>query len=76
MEKQINSENNLKAIRTQLQRGWRITVQSVLSSVGTQELRHYISILRREDLNIKSEWVSKNGKHFKEYYLVKEQKVA
>jgi hypothetical protein len=59
--------------------GRRITVQSVLKSVGTQELRHYISIIRREqDFKITTTWVSKKGKRFKEYFIEKQttQQVA
>jgi len=77
MEKSIDHSTNLKAIREQLIRGWRITVQSVLQSVGTQEARTYIAILRKDpELKIKDRWISKNGKHFKEYFLDVHQKVA
>jgi|GEM_PF-3405555 len=73
METQQNHGSNLAAIKDQLERGWRISVQSVLHSVGTQELRHYISILRREPgIHIESVWTTAdNGKRFKEYFIAK-----
>ena len=77
MQDQPGKQDNLKAIREQLVHGWRITVQSVLKSIGTQEARHYIAKLRRDpELNIADEWVTRNGKRFKEYFLRKEQKAA
>lgn len=68
MNAQINSESNLSRIKEQLSQGRRITVQSVLRSIGTQELRHYISIIRK-DMPVCSRWVEKRGKRFKEYWL-------
>lgn len=77
MEKSINYETNITKIKEQLERGRRITVQSILDSVGTQELRHYIPIIRRRfNMIIDSEWTERNGKRFKEYFRRKEQKVA
>jgi hypothetical protein len=66
---QVNDDNK-KRIKAELLSGKRITVQSVLKTIGTQELRTYIPILRREDeLDIATEWILKNGKRFKEYFL-------
>ena len=49
---------------------------AVLTSCGTAEqfitadLRKYVSMLRRENMNIASEWTtSKNGKSFKKYWI-------
>lgn len=70
MEELFDYQTNLKAIKGQLLRGWRVTVKSILQSIGTQEARHYISKLRRDpDLKVKDRWVNKDGKRFKEYYL-------
>lgn len=69
MDELFDHQNNLKAIRAQILRGWRVTVKSILQSVGTQEARHYIAKLRRDpELAIKDRWVSKDGKRFKEWW--------
>lgn len=40
----------------------------------TADLRKYVSMLKREGLDIIGEWMkSENGKHFKKYWLKKEQ---
>ena len=71
----MDHESNLIQIRKQLESGQRITVQSVLSSIGTQELRTYIPKLRRKfNMTIIGEWVERNGKHFKEYYTIRDTK--
>lgn len=63
--------DNLTLIRNLLLEGLRITSISVLKSIGTTEVRHYLSILRKEGLTIKDNWLEKDGKRFKEWYLVK-----
>jgi len=69
MEELFDYQNNLKAIKGQLLRGWRVTVKSILQSIGTQEARHYIAKLRRDpELKIKDRWISKDGKRFKEWF--------
>lgn len=72
MQRQLNlNEKNQKAIEAQLVAGRRISVISVLQSVGTLELRTYLSKIRRK-LSIADEWVTlPNGKRHKEYYLSK-----
>ena len=66
----MDHESNIIQIRHQLEAGKRITVQSVLRSVGTQELRTYIpKIRRRYHLSVVSQWVERKGKRFKEYFL-------
>lgn len=63
---------NLQKIKAQLEAGKVITVQSVRASVGTQELRHYISVLKRE-MNIDSIWhTATDGRRFKKYWKSKE----
>ena len=70
MERSANFETNTNRIKDQLLAGRRITVQSILKTVGTQELRHYIPIIRKRfNLVIDSVWVEKKGKRFKEYFL-------
>lgn len=66
-----HKQSDKQKIASELKRGFIITVQSVLKSIRTQELRTYISVLKREGMNIKGEWVSKRGKRFKQYHLVK-----
>lgn len=67
-----NHNQTAKAkIRSELERGFIITVQSVLKSCRTQELRTYISALKKDGLKIKSEWITKGNKHFKQYFLSK-----
>lgn len=65
---EVNAFKNEKAILEQLIAGRRITTMSVLSSVGTSELRTYLSRIRKT-VKISSTWVKRNGKHFKEYYI-------
>jgi hypothetical protein len=65
-----HNDAHLKAIKDELLTGKRITVQSVLKSIGTQELRTYIPRLRREfGLNIDTVWVTRAEKRFKEYFI-------
>ena len=42
--------------------------QSILNGCGT-ELRTNVTKMKRMGYDIQSRWVTKNGKHFKEYYL-------
>jgi hypothetical protein len=63
-------EADLQQIKKLLLDGKRLTVVGVLRLVGTQELRTYIPILRRQhDMDISAEWQERGGKRFKEYYL-------
>jgi hypothetical protein len=63
--------SELEQIKCLLLDGKRLTVQSVLRLVHTQELRTYITILKRNphSLDIDTEWKERNGKRFKEYFL-------
>jgi hypothetical protein len=77
MDKLAQHDSNVHQIKEQLLAGRRITVRSILKSVGTPELRHYIPIIRRRfDIDIATEWVTRNGKRFKEYFLRKQEKAA
>lgn len=64
-----NKTDNLSRIRSLLQAGAKITSIIVLRLVGTTEVRHYLSILRKEGLVIRDNWIEQNGKRFKEWYL-------
>lgn len=61
-----------KAILTDLQNGKRLTVLDGINNHLTVDLRKYISLLKKEGVNINSVWVTKNKKSFKEYFLQKE----
>lgn len=66
----VVNDDQLSQIKQLLIDGKRLTVQLVLRLVGTQELRTYIPILRKQHgLDIDTVWVVKNNKRFKEYYL-------
>lgn len=66
---QETKNDNLTKIRSLLESGTRITSIKVLIEVGTTEVRHYLSKLRKEGLVIKDRWMEKDGKHFKEWFL-------
>jgi len=55
-------------IKNGLEAGKTLTVLDALNQFRTIELRKYVSMLRKEGLNIQDRWVSKNGKRFKEYF--------
>jgi len=61
--------DNLTKIRTLLNGGARLTVLCTLKRIGTSELRHYVSILRKEGLSIKSEWRQNDLKRWKCYWI-------
>lgn len=67
---EVSAFNNEKAILQQLIAGRRITSISVLKSIGTTETRVYIARIRKT-VKVSDKWVTKNGKHFKEYYIEK-----
>lgn len=69
MNDQQNKSDNLTRIRFFLKGGARITSLLILRHVGTTEVRHYLSILRKEGMLIKDNWIEKDGKRFKEWYL-------
>lgn len=56
-------------VKEQLLNNRRVTVISILNSVGTTEGRKIISRLKSEGMSIASEWVRKGKKRFKEYFL-------
>lgn len=67
----VRCAKNLQKIKAQLEKGKVITVQSIRASVGTQELRHYITIIKR-DMEIESQWFTTlDGRRFKKYWKKK-----
>lgn len=69
MNDQPKKTDNLTKIRAFLKGGARITSILILNRVGTTEVRHYLSILRKEGLVVHDRWIEQNGKRFKEWYL-------
>lgn len=60
-----------KEILSDLTNGKRLTVLDGLKMYSTIDLRKYISLIKKDGINIESKWISKNGKHFKEYFIAK-----
>lgn len=69
MDKQ--QETNLSRVKSALESGMKLSVISVLNLCQTIDARKYISILRKQGMDIKSEWVQKGKKSYKIYYLEK-----
>lgn len=70
-------ENYHIAVKDELLSGKRISVLSVLLSIGSTECRKIISDLKKDGLPIASERViSTKGKPHKEYWVVKEEVAA
>ena len=61
--------NNRNKIRALMLTGVRVTTMSILFTIGTSELRKYLSDLRKEGLIIRDKWIEKDGKHFKQYWI-------
>lgn len=59
------------SILTDLNNGKKLTVMDGLLSHKTIDLRKYISLIKKDGIAIESKWVSRNGKHFKEYFIPK-----
>lgn len=68
MEKSTNHDSIKNMILNQLLAGRRITCVSVLKSLHTTELRHFIAIIRKT-VNVSSVWIQKGKVRFKEYYI-------
>lgn len=64
-------ETNLSRVREALKSGIRLTVLTAIS-LGTIDLRKYVSMLKKEGMNIISEPTQNgNKKRFNTYYLKK-----
>lgn len=61
--------DNLSKIRVLLMSGAKLTSITVLRLIGTTEIRHYLSKLRREGLAIKDQWLERDGKRFKTWWI-------
>lgn len=66
---QQKNQTKVGQIRAALLRGERLTVLTALRNYGTTELRHVISDLKKEGLDIKSEWVKHSEPIHKIYYI-------
>lgn len=73
METLSQHETNLSKVRSAFNNGLRLTVLSAISIASTIDLRKYVSMLKKEGMNIISEPTS-NGKNkrFNTYYLKKD----
>lgn len=70
MERSVNHDSIQNGILSQLLAGRRITTVSVLKSLKSTELRHFIAILRKT-VRISDKWVSNGKVRYKEYYIEK-----
>jgi len=71
MEEEQKHIFNKQAVRNLLESGERISVKFVWRVLLTTELRTYLSQLRKDGLDIGSEWMrNKNNQRYKEYFLV------
>ena len=64
-------QTNLQRVKSALESGMKLSVISVLNLCQTIDARKYISMLRQQGMDIKSEWVQKGKKSYKIYYLEK-----
>lgn len=72
MQTQIFNDTYEKQIAAMLKADETVTVLSVLKKVGTIEARHFIARLKKQGMDIKSQWkVGNDGKRFKSYSLNK-----
>lgn len=69
MESGHEEEKNKQKIKTLLETGAKVTVKSAWLICRTTELRTYLSQLRKDGMMILSEWVERDGKRFKQYWL-------
>jgi len=73
MEQNQQSETNLSRVRDALNAGMKLTVLSAIKIANTVDARKYISMLKREGMDIISEPTQNgNKKRFNTYYLRKE----
>jgi hypothetical protein len=67
---ETQQETNLFKVRQALNNGMRLTVLSAISIASTIDLRKYVSMLRKEGMNIIGEPTQNgNKKRFNTYYL-------
>lgn len=67
----MKNRNTKQKIRSELERGFIITVASVRKSCRTFDLRTYISRLKKDGLKIKDQWNDEDGVRYKSYWISK-----
>lgn len=67
----MKNRNTKQKIRSELERGFIITVASVRKSCRTFDLRTYISRLKKDGLKIKDQWNDEDGVRYKSYWLAR-----
>ncbi len=65
-------ETNLSKVKQCFENGLKLTVLTAIELCSTIDLRKYVSMLRKDGMNIQSDWVQKGNKSYKVYYLLKE----
>lgn len=63
-----HQQTNLQRVKSALESGLKLTVLTAISICETVDLRKYISILKKDGMDIKSEWIQKGSKSFKRYW--------
>lgn len=73
MQTQLIQETYRNKIASLFNDGKKLTVISALKEVGTLELRHFVAELKKQGMDIRSNWMTaSNGKRFKQYWLFNE----
>ena len=73
MESSNDDATKKEQIKELFKKRQRLSVKTTWRKVKTTELRYYVSLLKKEGLNILSEWVNRGGNRFKEYWLAPEK---
>jgi len=64
-----NDSKTMSLIKKDFENGNKHSVLSALKKFGTTELRRIVSRLKKQGLNVCSEWQEYDGKRFKIYWL-------
>lgn len=77
MEEKTKPKSTKEIIKDILLSGTVLTSCGTAEKYITADFRKYVSILRREGLNIVDEWTqSEGGKHFKKYWIKKDEPIT